>query len=232
MTGIILGSGLHKLINELKNPQILYENSDSFHKKIVFKAKFEGKDVVFFKGRSHIYEGSEEDEIISNVNICKEFKIDKLIITNAAGGVNNYFKTTDLMIIDSHINNSFTRFKNLKPVSNIYDKELNKKIINLAIKNKILLKRGVYFSLLGPVYETKSDIRILKKLGVDAVGMSTVPEVLFSKLNNIKFIGISCITNLVKENPTGILDHSEVEETGQKAYNKFLKLIKLLVKEF
>ncbi|HRE40992.1 MAG TPA: purine-nucleoside phosphorylase [Ignavibacteria bacterium] len=231
MTGIILGSGLHKMVEELQNPEVLYENNETFHKKMVIKANFEGKEILVFKGRSHIYEGAKEKDIISNILLSKNYNVKNLIITNAAGGVNNYYKTTDLMLINSHINNSLVKFSGLKPVNNIYNPDLNKRIIELAIKNKILLRCGVYFSLLGPVYETKSDIRILKKLRVDAVGMSTVPEVLFSKLNNINFIGISCITNLVKENPTGILNHSEVEETGNKAYNKFLKLIKLLVKE-
>jgi purine-nucleoside phosphorylase len=230
MTGIILGSGLQELINELSSPEVLFEDKNSFHQRKILRGKFGNDEVFLFKGRKHFYEGAGYTEVVSNILNAKKNGIKNLIITNAAGGVNRTFRVTDLMLITSHIDIGFKRFGNNQKMTNIYDRNLNILARKTAIDNKIKLQQGVYCSLSGPCYETKSDIRTLMKIKTDAVGMSTVPEVLHSKENNIRFVGISCITNMLYESTGDILCHSEVEEAGKNTYEKFSKLIKVLVK--
>ncbi len=232
MTGIILGSGLQELINELSSPEVLFEDKNSFHNRKIIKGNLNGSEVILFKGRKHFYEGADYTEVVSNILSAKKNGIKNLIITNAAGGVNRTFKVTDLMLITSHIGLGFKRSGNNQKMSNIYDRNLNLETRKIAIQNGIKLQQGVYCSLSGPCYETKADIHTLMKIKTDAVGMSTVPEVLHSKENNIKFIGISCITNMLYESTGDVLCHSEVEEAGKKTYEKFSKLIKVLIKAF
>jgi purine-nucleoside phosphorylase len=229
MTGIILGSGLQELINELSSPETLFEDKNSFHQRKILKGKLGNNEVILFKGRKHFYEGAEYTDVISNVINAKKNGIKNLIITNAAGGVNRTLRVTDLMLISSHIDLGFKRTGSNQKMTNIYDRDLNNAVKKIAIENGIKLQQGVYCSLSGPCYETSADIRTLMKIKTDAVGMSTVPEVLHSKENNIRFIGISCITNMLYESSNNILCHSEVEEAGKKTYEKFSKLIKALV---
>lgn len=230
MTGIILGSGLQDLINELSSPEVLFEDTNSFHNRKILKGKLNNNEVILFKGRKHFYEGAEYTEVVSNVLNAKKNGIKNLIITNAAGGVNRTFRVTDLMLITSHINLGFRKTGTNLKMTRIYNNDLNLLTRKIAIENRLKLQQGVYCSLSGPCYETSADIRTLTKIKTDAVGMSTVPEVLHSKENNINFIGISCITNMLYESSNNILCHSEVEEAGKKTYEKFSKLIKLLVK--
>lgn len=230
MTGIILGSGLQQLINELSSPEVLFEDENSFHRRKILKGKLDNNEVILFKGRKHFYEGADYTEVISNILSAQKNGIKNLIITNAAGGVNRSFRVTDLMLITSHINLGFRKTGNNQRMTKIYDSDLNLLSRKIAIENGIKLQQGVYCSLSGPCYETSADIRTLMKIKTDAVGMSTVPEVLHSKENNIKFIGISCITNMLYESSSEILCHSEVEEAGKNTYDKFSKLVKVLVK--
>ncbi|MFA5404908.1 MAG: purine-nucleoside phosphorylase, partial [Ignavibacteria bacterium] len=115
---------------------------------------------------------------------------------------------------------------------NLYDAELIDWVKKTAQKNKINLQTGVYCSLSGPVYETKSEIGIWKKFNFDAVGMSTIPEILYANKLGIKTIPISCITNLLDDSPDMVIDHSEVIEAGAKAYNIFSKLLKALINDY
>lgn len=230
MTGIILGSGLQQLINELSSPEVLFEDENSFHRRKILKGKLDNNEVILFKGRKHFYEGADYTEVVSNILSAQKNGIKNLIITNAAGGVNRSFRVTDLMLITSHINLGFRKTGNNQRMTKIYDSDLNLLSRKIAIENGIKLQQGVYCSLSGPCYETSADIRTLMKIKTDAVGMSTVPEVLHSKENNIKFIGISCITNMLYESNSDILCHSEVEEAGKNTYDKFSKLVKLLIK--
>lgn len=230
MTGIILGSGLQELINELASPEVLFEDENTFHKRKILKGKLDNNEVILFKGRKHFYEGADYTEVVSNVLNAQKNGIKNLIITNAAGGLNRSFRVTDIMLITSHIDLAFRKTGNNRKLTKIYDSDLNSLSRKIAIENGIKLQQGVYCSVSGPCYETSSDIRALIKIKADAVGMSTVPEVLQSKENNIRFIGISCITNMLYESSNNVLCHSEVEEAGKKTYEKFSKLVKLLVK--
>lgn len=229
--GIILGSGLDKFSKELKNADLLYEDSVGIHHKRITRGIINGKEITIFQGRNHFYETTLLNKIYFNVNSAKELGLDLLIITNAAGGINPNFKVADLMLITSHVNFilkkiSFSKHKKL------YDKELIEWVRNVARKNQIKLQKGVYCSSTGPVYETKSEISLWKKLNIDSVGMSTIPEILLAGKLGIKTIAISCITNLLNGNMDEKIDHSEVVEAGKKAYPVFSRLIKAIINDY
>jgi purine-nucleoside phosphorylase len=229
--GIILGSGLNKFSKELKDKKILYRNDDGIHKKKIIFGKIGNRELYIFEGRNHYYENASVEKILFNVNKSKEYGIDFLIITNAAGGLNPDYKVADLMIISSHINlflknNKFTNF------IDYYDKNIIFKIVSNARKNKIRLHSGVYCASPGPQYETNKEIEFLKKINVDAVGMSTIPEILYANSLGIKTIAISCITNLLTSNSTSTVEHNEVLLAGNKSYKNFSKLVNLIINDY
>lgn len=229
--GIILGSGLHKFSKELENINLIYEDKSGIHHKKILIGEISGKEVVIFQGRDHFYETTDLLKIYNNVNNAKELDVDLLVITNAAGGVNSNFKVADLMLITSHINLMFRKISYRK-YSNSYNKELMDRIKSIAVKNNIKLQSGVYCSLTGPPYETRSEINIWKKMKIDAAGMSTVPEVLYANKIGLKTIAISCITNILNNSSSIAIDHSEVVEAGNMAYNNFSKLLKSIINDY
>lgn len=229
--GIVLGSGLHSFSDEIVSPEKIYEDSDSFHSIQVLKGKISKNEVVIFSGRRHYYEGYDNDNIFQNINFAKDLGINLLILTNAAGGINRRFRVSDIMLITSHYNFIKSRFIE-SVMTDYYDKTLNERIKNTALRNKITLRTGSYCCLSGPMYETKSEIRFLAKYGIDAVGMSTIPEMIHAGNSGIKIIALSCITNLLSENSTGITDHEEVVEAGKNSYKTFSSLIKNIVSGF
>ncbi|MDZ4713095.1 MAG: purine-nucleoside phosphorylase [bacterium] len=226
--GIILGSGLNKFTEELVSPELLFEDINTFHNLKVYKGKISDIDTVLFSGRRHYYEGYSNEEIFGNVNIAKELGINLLVITNAAGGLNKNFNVSDLMLITSHLNFINNRTPVI-PHKNFYDQRTTDIIMSFAKHEKIKLRAGTYCALTGPSYETKSEIRLLNRFGVDAVGMSTIPETLFANYSGIKTIGISCITNLLSETSMQITKHEEVMEAGVNAYPDFSLLLKTLI---
>lgn len=229
--GIILGSGLDGFSNSLKNKHILYEDRVGIHHKRIIKGEINNKEIVVFQGRNHFYETNLRNKIYFNVNYAKELGLEMLIITNAAGGVNQNFAVSDLMLITSHIN---MMFKNIsyKRNNSLYNKGLIEWVKRTAQKNKIKLHTGTYCSLSGPVYETNSEIGIWKKYNIDAAGMSTIPEMLYAGKLGIYSIAISCITNLIDSTSKKIVSHTEVLEAGEKAYKNFSKLLKALVNDY
>lgn len=229
--GIILGSGLNKLSSQLKDKTILYRDDSGVHKKKILSGKIADREIVIFEGRNHYYEKSSDEKILFNVTMAKEFGIDLLLITNAAGGLNPDFRVSDLMIITSHINLLFKK-TNRNGVQNLYDNDLITRIILLARKNKIRLHSGVYGVSRGPLYETNKEIEFFKKINVDAVGMSTIPEIIYANKIGIKTLAISCITNLLSPHTTGTLDHNEVLVAGKMAYRNFSKLINLVINDY
>ncbi|SQB91518.1 purine nucleoside phosphorylase [Clostridium tetanomorphum] len=168
--------------------------------------KLNGKSVVMMQGRVHYYEGHKMDELSLPIHIMKYLGIKTLIVTNAAGGVNEGFKPGDLMIIKDHINFAFTNpliGKNEEEIgprfpdmSNAYDKDLVDLANKVAKNEQIEVKEGIYVMMTGPTYETPAEIRMIRILGGDAVGMSTVPDVITAKHCGLKVLGISCITNM------------------------------------
>ncbi|KXK02682.1 MAG: purine-nucleoside phosphorylase [Ignavibacteriaceae bacterium] len=225
--GIILGSGLKKFAENLDSPTLLYSDENSFHKKKVCETWIGGIKSLVFSGRNHYYENPGNKKLFENVQMCLDHSVKLLIISNAAGGVNSTLKISDLMLITSFID-----MINARPVEYFsHGKDsLIRRIIEIAIENKINLKRGVYYAMKGPNYESKAEIKLLRKSGADAVGMSTVPEIKFAESNGIKVIAISCITNLLR-NVSGLYtSHDDVEKAADNAFENFAKLLLLLVK--
>ncbi|MBY0096484.1 purine-nucleoside phosphorylase [Mesobacillus maritimus] len=247
--GLILGSGLGILADEIENPvKIPYSEIPDFpvstvegHAGQLVFGTLNGVVVAAMQGRFHFYEGYSMDKVTFPVRVMKELGIENLIVTNAAGGVNESFSPGDLMLISDHINNMGTnplvgpndselgpRFPDL---SEAYSKDLRKLARETASRLDISVQEGVYVGNSGPVYETPAEVRMLRTLGGDAVGMSTVPEVIVARHSAMKVLGISCISNMA----AGILDqplsHDEVIETTEKVKATFLLYVKELVKE-
>lgn len=241
--GLILGSGLGSLAEKIEDPIVIkYADIPSFPKSTVeghagqlVIGKLGGKIVVAMQGRFHFYEGYPLKDVTFPIRVMIGLGIESLIVTNAAGGANTDFVPGDLMIISDHIN--FTgqnpligeNLNELGPrfvdMSRAYDADY----IRVARKSGetlgLNLKEGVYMWLTGPTYETPAEVRLARDLGADAVGMSTVPEVIVANHQGIKVLGISCITNMA----SGILDqplnHEEVIETSLRVKDEFEKLI-------
>ncbi|TQR18650.1 purine-nucleoside phosphorylase [Psychrobacillus vulpis] len=226
--GMILGSGLGSLADEIKNPvKIPYSSIPHFakseaigHANELVIGELNGKIVVAMKGRFHYYEGFSLDEVTFPVRVMKALGIESVIITNACGAVNTSFNPGDLMLITDHINlvgtnpligpnndELGTRFPDL---SQVYNVELRNTASKVAKDLNISLQQGVYAWWSGPTYETPAEIRMIRTLGADAVGMSTVPEAIVATHGGMKVLGISCLTNMA----CGILDqplnHDEV----------------------
>lgn len=246
---LILGSGLGIMAQEMKNPlQIPYSDIPGFpvstvqgHKGELVVGELEGKQVILFNGRFHFYEGFKMSELAHPIRVLKRLGIEKLIVTNAAGGVNWDFRAGDLMVITDHINFSFTnplmgpnlddfgpRFPD---TSHCYDSDLISLAQEAATEMQLDIKKGVYLFNTGPTYETPAEVRMARFLGADAVGMSTVPEVLVANHCGLKVLGISCISNLAAGMLDQTLDHSEVMETVEKIKTTFIQLMRLIIKK-
>ena len=246
--GLILGSGLGVLADEIEESvKVAYQLIPDFplstvegHAGQLVFGKLNGIEVVAMQGRFHFYEGYAMEKVTFPVRVMKELGVEMLIVTNAAGGVNESFSAGDLMIITDHINNMGTnpligpndselgvRFPDM---SEAYSKELRTIAKEIAESLGIKVREGVYFGNPGPIYETPAEIRLVRVLGGDAVGMSTVPEVIVARHSGMKVLGISCISNMA----AGILDqpltHDEVIETTERVKADFLRYIKGIVK--
>ncbi len=241
--GLVLGSGLGNLAEKIEKPIVIkYTDIPNFPKSTVkghagqlVIGELGGKSVVAMQGRFHYYEGYPLEDVTFPIRVMIGLGIESLIVTNAAGGLNNNFYPGDLMIITDHIN--FTgknpligkNFNELGPRFVDMTRAYNRDYINIAkeVGKKIglELKEGIYMWFTGPTYETPAEIRLARTLGADAVGMSTVPEVIVANHQDIKVLGISCITNMA----AGILDkplnHEEVIETSKKVKDSFEKLV-------
>lgn len=242
-TLLILGSGLGSLADEIKNKVIIeYEkvgfpkSSVSGHAGQLVVGTLGKTEVVCMQGRFHLYEG-HHPELIKNVMCAfKAIGVKKLIVTNAAGSLNADMPAGSLMLISDHINFSGKnpllgandekygpRFVDL---SNAYDVDLRNKIKKIAEQSDLKLYEGVYLMVLGPNFETAAEIRAFKTLGADAVGMSTVPEVLSAIYTGMKVLGVSVITNLGTGLKTSAQSHTETLEQAQKATQKLAQLLK------
>lgn len=247
--GLILGSGLGDYAESLDNKRYVnYSDIEGYpvsgvvgHKSRFVIGEKGGKTVIAMQGRFHFYEGYPQSLLSLGVRTMKMLGVEKLLITNAAGGVNTNYHAGSLMVISDHINFSGSNplvGKNLDEfgprfpdMSNVYDKALRKQLFALADREGIELEEGVYLMMSGPCYETPAEIRMARAIGADAVGMSTVPEAMCAAHCGIKVIGISLITNMA----AGVLDqplsHEEVTETANLAAKRFTKLVDLILNE-
>jgi len=246
--GLILGSGLGILAEEIENPVYIdYGELDNFpvstvegHAGRFVIGELSGKKVIAMQGRFHYYEGYSIKEITLPVRVMKEIGIETLLLTNAAGGVNKNFSAGEFMVISDHINlmgdnpligeNLDEYGPRFPDMTEAYNKDLIKVAENAALENGIMIRKGIYASMAGPTYETPAEIQFLSKIGADAVGMSTVPEVIVARHMDVKVLGISCITNMAAGILAQPLSHEEVVETAERVRPDFIKLMKDIIK--
>ena len=247
--GIILGSGLGDLANNIDMiEEIKYGEIESFHNSTVeghngrfIIGELSGKNVIAMDGRLHFYEGIDIKEVVKPADLMLDLGIKTLIVTNAAGGVNNSFTPGDLMVISDHINyaginpligpNDESKGPRFVDMTNGYSKDLINKAKKVAKNINLDLKEGVYMWFTGPNYETPAEVKMAGILGADAVGMSTVPEVLIAKHRGVDVLGFSCITNMAAGITDDILDHDDVIKVSLKVRDNFKKLIMEVLKE-
>ena len=244
--GIILGSGLGDLADEFCKISIPYSEIPGFetstisgHKSRLVFAEINGKSVVMMQGRFHFYEGHPIQKVVFPVKVMKKIGVKTLIVTNAAGGVNADFKPADLMIITDHINhmgvnpligpNDASMGERFPDMSEVYSQEYVELAEKAGKKLGIDLQKGVYIALTGPSYETPAEVKMARILGADAVGMSTVCEVIAARHCGLKVVAMSLITNLACGMENKELNHKEVQEMGANITPKISKLIKSFV---
>ncbi|WP_422444766.1 purine-nucleoside phosphorylase [Thermoanaerobacterium sp. DL9XJH110] len=242
-TGIVLGSGLGELAELVEDGiAIPFSRIPGFpvstvkgHKGNLIFGRLRGRDVVVMQGRIHLYEGYPVSSVVFGVRVMGLLGIRELFVTNAAGGINPDLKPGDLMVIKDHINLSGENpaagdeIPELGPrffdMTFAYDRELINRARQVFTKNNTEYKEGVYAYLKGPSYETPAEIRMLKILGADAVGMSTVPEVIAARQMGIRVFGLSCITNMAAGISQSPLSHQEVLDISRRAGQKFIEII-------
>ena len=248
-TAIILGSGLGHLGDELQNAVFMpYEEIPGFaastvpgHSGRLICGELQGQKVVIMQGRFHYYEGHSMQTVIYPVQAFALWGVKNLIVTNAAGGVNLTYQAGDLMLIrdlitmfcpspmvGANIDELGERFFDMTKPFCAEAIETARKVAN---SEGITLREGVYSYAQGPHFETPADIRMIRILGADAVGMSTVPEVIAARHAGMRILGISCITNMAAGVTNQLLNHEEVLETGREAADRFSRLVKGIVKE-
>lgn len=244
---ITLGSGLGDLADQLVDAiNIPYGEIPHFpvstvagHKGQFVVGKLGGREVLCMQGRFHYYEGYDLKQVTLPVRVMKLLGIGTLIVTNAAGGINTGFRPGNLMLIEDHLNltgenpligeNPSEFGERFFDMTVAYDREYRTLAEQLAVEMNIPLQKGVYAWLTGPNYETPAEIRYLRTIGADAVGMSTVPEVLVARHSGLRVCGISCITNLAAGMGEGLLSHEEVKETADRVKVDFMRLVTALV---
>ena len=245
--GIILGTGLGGVVNEIEVVQTLkYVDIPNFpvstvegHKGELIFGNLAGKKIVAMHGRFHFYEGYDLQEVTFPVRVMNELGIQTLFVSNASGGLNPEFKIGDVMMIVDHIN-MFGGNPLLGPnlnelgvrfpdMSQAYDLQLQDLARKIALKNHIDLKEGVYVGVSGPNFETPAEYRMFRILGGDAIGMSTVPEVIVARHMGMRVFGISIITDSGIPGEIVEISHEEVQEVAMKAEPKMSMIIKELI---
>jgi purine-nucleoside phosphorylase len=248
--GVILGSGLGGFTEDITIEHTLsYTEIPNFpvstvqgHKGALVFGTIGTKKVVAMQGRFHFYEGYDMKQVTFPVRVMKYLGVEKLIVSNASGGVNPSYKVGDVAIITDHINmmpehplrghndeRFGPRFVNM---SEPYSKAMNSKAFELAKQLNIDLKKGIYLALQGPTFETLAEYKMVKAVGADCVGMSTVPEVIVARHMNMECFGISVITDMGDEDNIEEVNHEEVLQAAQKAEPHVRNLIKNLIIQY
>lgn len=247
-TAIILGTGLGNLAENISDKtEIPYEEIPHFpvstvegHSGKLILGRLGNKEILAMKGRFHFYEGYSMKEVTYPIRVMRELGIKTLFVSNAAGGTNPEFEIGDLMIISDHINlfpEHPLRGKNIEygprfpDMSEAYDKKLIKRAKEIAKEKGITIREGVYLGTQGPTFETPAEYRMFYRMGADAVGMSTVPEVIVANHCGIRVFGISIITDLGIEGRIVEVSHEDVQIAADAAQPRMTELIKELIKE-
>ena len=245
-TAIILGSGLGKLVDEITDkyeinytdiPHFPVSTVEGHSGKLIF-GKLGDKDIMAMQGRFHFYEGYSMKEVTFPVRVMRELGIKTLFVSNAAGGMNPDFEIGDLMIITDHINffpEHPLRGKNIEygprfpDMSEAYNKELIRKANEIAAEKGIKVQHGIYIGTQGPTYETPAEYKMFRILGADAVGMSTVPEVIVANHCGIQVFGISVITDLGIEGKIVEVSHEDVQKAADQAQPLMTTIMRELI---
>ncbi len=246
--GIILGTGLGQLVNLIAiEAEINYSEIPSFpvstvefHSGKLIFGTFEGKKVIVMQGRFHIYEGYSAQEVTYPVRVMKELGIKKLFVSNASGAINLNFKKGELMLVEDHINlqgGSPLAFaivsdfgERFTDMCEPYDLNLRNRAIEIAKQNNISLHKGVYCAVVGPQLETKAEYRMIKIIGADAVGMSTVPEVIVANHLNLPVLAISVLTDECNPDDLKPVNIPEIIALAGKAEPNMITIFKELIK--
>ncbi len=241
-TGIVLGSGLgglaRKIVDSVRIPFAdipgFPEPTVEGHEGAVIIGSLGGREVAALSGRFHLYEGHPPALAGFPVRVFHALGVRELFVSNAAGGISPELRAGDLMVIRDHMNLMFVNPLNgpaepgeirFPDMTDAYDTALRSELHAAGAKLGLLLKEGVYAGLPGPSYETRAEITMLQRLGADAVGMSTVPEVLVARALGMRVAGVSCITNLAAGINPEPLSHSEVLETTTRVAESFQSLV-------
>jgi purine-nucleoside phosphorylase len=240
---IVLGSGLGPLADKVDSATVIpYSEIPGFpspsvpgHEGRLVLGTLAGIVVAVLQGRCHYYEGHPMADVVRPVRVLRSLGARDLLVTNAAGGINESFRPGDLMLISDHLNLMGVNplrgpnIPDLGPrfpdMTRAYDNELRQLVRNAAASRRVPLREGVYAALSGPSYETPAEIRMLRALGADAVGMSTVPEVIVARHMGMRVVGISCVTNLAAGISDQPLSHREVQETANRVAQRFQSLV-------
>jgi purine-nucleoside phosphorylase len=247
---LILGSGLGNFSDRINAISIVSSSEIPYYPvssvqghagKLIFgylqKDTLHSMPLLVFQGRVHFYEIGSIERVVFPIVFSHQLGIKKLIITNAAGGINSCFHAGDLMLIQDILNLAGIQLPTTpsdsvllnQKYSNYFDTEMKHKLLQCASQIKIPLQQGTYCCLRGPSYETPAEIQMLKRIGVDAVGMSTVPEIFLARSLGMKTVGISLISNLAAGISSVKLSHADVTETGTKVTGCFSELMEQLV---
>jgi len=245
--GIVFGTGLGGIVKMIEvEKKIAYHDIPNFpvstvtgHSGTLIYGTLAGKSVVAMQGRFHYYEGWEMQEVTFPIRIMKLLGIDKILVSNASGGVNPVFEVGDIMIITDHINmmpehplrgENEDRFgPRFVDMHEPYSWKMIELMRTIALESNIKVQEGVYLALQGPTFETPAEYRMVKLMGADAVGMSTVPEVIVAKHMGMECFGLSVITDLGVEGKIEEVSHEAVQEAAKASEEKISKLVKEFV---
>ena len=240
---LVLGSGLGALTEHFENPQTIpFTEIPGFapvtvegHSGQIVSGRLEGVDCLAQQGRFHMYEGHSEQAVALPARTAADLGAEIMIVSNASGGINRRFRAGDLMLIDDHVNFTWrnpligaqlpeeTRFPDM---SAPYDRELLALARQVALQRGVRVVEGTYLGSLGPSYETPAEVRMYERLGVDAVGMSTVAEVIAARARGLRVLGISLISNQAAGYTAHPITHEEVVEAGRAASTSFATLVR------
>ncbi len=246
--GMILGSGLGGLADQITHQRALpYDqiphlptSSVAGHAGQLVCGTWQGREVVVLSGRVHSYEGHSASDVVLPVRLLAGLGVHTVIVTNAAGAVNPDYQAGDLMVLSDHINlqanspligaNDARLGPRFPDMTEAYDKALRALTLKIGRKHGLRVHEGVYAAVLGPAYETPAEVRMVRILGADAVGMSTVPEVIAARHMGMAVLGLSCLTNLAAGLSGGTLNHDEVKEVAGGATAGMIGLIAAVVR--
>jgi len=248
--GVVLGSGLGAFVEKMENKISIPFNDIPHFKKVTVQGhdgkmvlgSVNGVEIVALQGRFHVYEGHDMEDVVFPMRVMAKLGVDIVILTNAAGGVNLNYKPGDLMIIEDQINltgknpligpNDESNGPRFPDMSRAFHPELISLIEEASKELKIKTQKGVYAGVLGPTYETPAEIKMIRVLGGDVVGMSTIPEVIIANHIGLKVCGISCVTNMGSGIVNQTLKHEDIKDEELKVMDNFTDLLNSAIAKF